>query len=92
MWIVRSVGGSDYQSHPMPRGAHFQSQRTNRPWSNPGRVAIYGWHRPDGNPIQPLNTVHGIRYADYSQGVRLVSDTAYVGGKATPLLTLLQDR
>jgi hypothetical protein len=65
---------------------------TNRLWSNPGRVAIYGWHRPDGNPIQPLSTVHGIRYADYSHGVRLVSDTAYVGGKATPLLALLQDR
>ena len=65
---------------------------TNRLWSNPGRVAIYGWHRPDGNPIQPLSTVHGIRYADYSHGVRLVSDTAYVGGRATPLLALLQDR
>ena len=30
----------------------------------PDRVAIYGWHRPDGRPIQPLSTVHGFRYAD----------------------------
>ncbi len=64
---------------------------TNRLWNNLERVAIYGWHRQDGNPIQPLSTVHGARYADYSHGVRLVSDTAYVDGKAEPLLALLQN-
>jgi hypothetical protein len=64
---------------------------TNRLWNFPDRVAIYGWHRPDGNPIQPLSTVHGWRYADYSHGVRLVSDTAYVNGHPKPLLDLLQD-
>lgn len=46
--------------------------------SAPGRVAIYGWHRTNGVPIQPLSTVHGALYADYSHGVRLVSETAYV--------------
>jgi len=64
---------------------------TNRLWNFPDRVAIYGWHRPDGHPIQPLSTVHGWRYADYSHGVRLISDTAYVNGKPRPLLDLLQD-
>jgi hypothetical protein len=64
---------------------------TNRLWDNLARVAIYGWHRTDGRPIQPLSTVHGERYADYSHGVRLVSETAYVDGRATPLLDLLQD-
>jgi hypothetical protein len=64
---------------------------TNRLWSHLARVAIYGWHRPDGRPIQPLSTVHGARYADYSHGIRLVSATAYVNGEAMPLLTLLQD-
>lgn len=64
---------------------------TNRLWSFPDRVAIYGWHRLDGHPIQPLSTVHGWRYADYSHGVRLVSDIAYVNGKPQPLLQLLQD-
>lgn len=43
------------------------------------RVAIYGWHKPNGNPIQGLNAVsHNNRYADYSHGVRLVSDTILV--------------
>jgi hypothetical protein len=64
---------------------------TNRLWANLGRVAIYGWHRPDGTPIQPLSTVHGARYADYSHGVRLISLVAYVDGQARSLLELLED-
>lgn len=57
----------------------------------PGRVAIYGWHRSGGNPIQPLSTVHGESYADYSHGIRLVSRTAYVDGRAVDLRALLTD-
>ena len=40
--------------------------------SRPDRVAIYGWHRLDGNPIQPLYTGHVNWYVDYSHGIRLV--------------------
>jgi hypothetical protein len=58
----------------------------------PGRVAIYGWHRSKGDPIQPLSTVHGASYADYSHGIRLVSGTAYLNGRATDLASLLTDR
>lgn len=64
---------------------------SNRLLTKPGRVAIYGWHRPNGKPIQPLSTVHGARYADYSHGVRLVSDTAFVNGAPYPLAQILQD-
>ena len=64
---------------------------TNRLSSAPGRVAIYGWHRPGGNPIQPLSTVHGAEYADYSHGIRLVSRTAFVNGQAVDLQDLLMD-
>jgi len=46
----------------------------------PERVAIYGWHRTDGRPIQPLSIVHGAHYADYSHGVRLVAETVLVDG------------
>jgi hypothetical protein len=53
---------------------------TSRLWEFPGRVAIYGWHRAVNEPIQPLSTVHGARYADYSHGVRLVSRIVYVNG------------
>jgi len=64
---------------------------SNRLKSAPGRVAIYGWHRGNGAPIQPLSTVHGAFYADYSHGVRLVSATAFVNGAPQPLTEVLQD-
>lgn len=65
---------------------------TNRLTRVSGRVAIYGWHRGNGQPIQPLSTVHGQHYADYSHGIRLISRTAFVGGRAVDLLDLLADR
>ena len=37
-----------------------------------GRVTIYGWHRSNGEPIQPLSSVHGSEYYDYSHGLRLI--------------------
>ena len=58
---------------------------TTRLASNRGRVAIYGWHRRNGKPIQPLSTVHGAGYADYSHGIRLVSRTAYLNGQEVDL-------
>jgi hypothetical protein len=59
--------------------------------SHPGRVAIYGWLRPDGAAIQPLSTVHGAGYADYSHGIRLVSRTVLVDGKARSVFDVLED-
>jgi len=63
----------------------------NRLSRNPGRVAIYGWHRTNGRAIQALSTVHGSSYADYSHGIRLVSRTAFVNGRAVDLRDLLTD-
>ena len=56
-----------------------------------GRIAIYGWHRRNGNPIQPLSTVHGARYADYSHGLRLVSNEVLVNGQPRSIFDILQD-
>ncbi|MBN1627272.1 MAG: hypothetical protein JW944_12165 [Deltaproteobacteria bacterium] len=53
---------------------------TNRLFKQRGRIAIYGWHRPNGIPIQPLSTVHGARYVDYSHGIRLISETVLING------------
>ncbi len=36
------------------------------------RVAIYGWHKSDGNPIQPVYSGHVDWYVDYSHGIRLI--------------------
>lgn len=64
---------------------------TNRLQSNPGQVAIYGWHQRNGHAIQPLSTVHQAQYADYSHGIRLVSRRAYVNGRPVDLRDLLAD-
>ena len=64
---------------------------TNRLAFNVGRVAIYGWHRGPGQPIQPLSTVHGINYADYSHGIRLISDMALIDGQLRSIHDLLRD-
>ena len=57
----------------------------------PGRIAIYGWHRPNGAPIQPLSTVHGVCYVDYSHGIRLVSEMAIEDGTLRSVRDILQD-
>lgn len=56
-----------------------------------GRIAIYGWHRLNGAPIQPLSTVHGACYADYSHGIRLVSEMAVEDGTLRSVRDILKD-
>lgn len=64
---------------------------TNRLLMKPGRIAIYGWQRPGGRPIQPLSTVHDAEYADYSHGLRLVYGEGWVDGRWRPLMEILAD-
>ena len=45
------------------------------------RVVIYGWHRLDGSPIQPVYAGHVDWYVDYSHGIRLISRSLQVDGK-----------
>jgi hypothetical protein len=56
----------------------------------PNRVAIYGWHKPDGLPIQPLYTGHVDWYVDYSHGIRLVYRKIKVKGKWMDYKEVLQ--
>jgi len=63
---------------------------TSRLAARPNRVAIYGWHHPTGKPVQPLSTVHGASYADYSHGVRLVSETIFVNGQRRSVYDVLR--
>lgn len=65
---------------------------TGRLTRRPPRVAIYGWHRREGKPIQPLSTVHGATYADYSHGVRLVASSILVDGELHDMFAVLDDR
>lgn len=58
--------------------------------AHPGRVAIYGWHEPDGEPIQPLYLGHTDDWVDYSHGIRLVSRTVLVDGEPMDLWDALR--
>jgi hypothetical protein len=64
---------------------------TNRLAREIGKIAIYGWHRLSGTPIQPLSTVHGAGYADYSHGIRLVSDLVLIDGGPSSVYGVLED-
>jgi hypothetical protein len=55
------------------------------------RVAIYGWHKLDGVPIQPLYTGHIYWWVDYSQGIRLIYRKIKVNGKWMDYVDVLKD-
>lgn len=59
--------------------------------SRPDHVVIYGWHQPDGEPIQPQSNIHVNWYMDYSHGVRLVNRQCFVDGLPRDMLDILQD-
>ncbi len=55
------------------------------------KIAIYGWHRTNGKPIQPLYKKHSARYVDYSHGVRLVFRKMKLNGKWVDWQELIQN-
>ena len=57
----------------------------------PQRVAIFGWHYPNGEPIQPLYAGHVGWYVDYSHGIRPVRRWMRVDGVLRPFETILND-
>lgn len=59
--------------------------------NSPNRVAIYGWHRPEGTPIQSLYLGHAATWVDYSHGVRLVKREMTLDGVPTTVGTVLAD-
>lgn len=60
--------------------------------ARPDRVAIYGWHKLDGIPIQPLYTGHINWWVDYSQGIRLIYRKIKVGNKWMDYIDILKDK
>jgi hypothetical protein len=62
-----------------------------RIFERPNRLALYGWRKLDGRPIQDLTIVHTDRYVDYSHGVRLVNDVIEIAGRKKRISDLLKD-
>jgi len=59
--------------------------------TNPGYVAIYGWHHTTGIPIQPLYTGHFSEYVDYSHGIRLINEIVKIDGTPIRAQDILRD-
>ena len=59
--------------------------------ARPDREAIYGWHKLDGLPIQPLYTGHINWWVDYSHGIRLVYKKIRVGKRWMDYQDVLKD-
>jgi hypothetical protein len=59
--------------------------------TQPGKVVLYGWHKPDGKPIQPVYSGHVWWYVDYSHGIRLINNQVLVDGKPMLLSEVLKD-
>ncbi len=61
-------------------------------FSNPDRIAIYGWSGKSKKNIQPVSIFHQKNYVDYSHGLRLVSNRAIFDGKEVNLTQFLQSQ
>jgi hypothetical protein len=59
--------------------------------AQPGKVVIYGWHKTDSKPIQPVYSGHVFWYVDYSHGIRLVNNQVLVDGKPCLISDILKD-
>lgn len=91
VWQQRQERLSEHPLGTLVAGHKKDVVITPRLATKPTSVAIYGWHRTDGNPIQPLYLGHSSNYADYSHGIRLVSRRAHLDGRELDLLEILND-
>jgi hypothetical protein len=57
----------------------------------PDRVVIYGWHKTDGTPIQPVYSGHVYWYVDYSHGIRFMNRQVRIDGHPADVRELLKD-
>jgi len=55
------------------------------------RVVIYGWHKPDCIPIQPVYSGHVWWYVDYSHGIRFINNQVILDGKLALASDILKD-
>jgi hypothetical protein len=59
--------------------------------AQPDKVVLYGWHKPDSKPIQPVYSGHVYWYVDYSHGIRLINNQVLIDGKPYLFSDILKD-
>lgn len=85
---IRGAGGS---AGDLVAGIKKDVVLTERLVRQPDKVAIYGWHKPDGKPIQPLYCGHVDWYVDYSHGIRFINNQVEVDGIKMLFTDILKD-
>ena len=92
--IVRAQRAEQLHAHPL--GALVAGHQKDvvisaKLAAAPGNVAIYGWHRTNGVPIQPLYLKHTAAWVDYSQCTRLVQQKMTINGTTKTAAEVLAD-
>lgn len=82
--------------YDLPPGAFVAGQKldvvlTSELSERPGEIALYGWHRTGGQPIQPLFVGATDSLVAFSHGVRLVDRDVLVDGERRDLRDVLTD-
>ncbi len=90
--VQKQLDGRQLSSGLLVAGHKKDVVQSRRLAKKPGSIAIYGWHKLDMRPIQPLSTVHSADYADYSHGIRLVASHVQVGSRSMNLQELLSEK
>jgi len=87
--LVAQISHSKYRPGLLVAGHKKDVVQSRRILRKPGAIAIYGWHRKAKDPIQPLSTAHSAEYADYSHGIRLISNVVILDKKTLDLRDIL---
>ncbi|RZA19348.1 MAG: hypothetical protein EOP10_19675 [Proteobacteria bacterium] len=90
--MLKAQFGERYHAGELTAGHKKDVVQSRRILRKPGSIAIYGWHRNSESPIQPLSTAHSADYADYSHGIRLVSNLVKIGQQTLDLRDILENK
>jgi hypothetical protein len=91
IWAQRMALTNSYPLGNLVAGHKKDVVITRRLTIATNNIAIYGWHRTNGVPIQPLFLGHAWWWVDYSQCIRLVSQTMLVNGQEKSVADVLAD-
>lgn len=90
--LLEQISHHQYSNGSLVAGHKKDVVQSRKVLRKPGSIAIYGWHRDALNPIQPLSTAHSAEYADYSHGIRLVSNLVKLGDQILDLRDILENK
>ena len=90
--INTTIEKAEYSTTQLITGHKKDVVITNKLISKPKQVAIYGWHQLNGKPIQPLYLGHEASYADYSMGIRLISNECVLDNQTDDLRRIMKDK